>query len=466
MKPTTLLTAALALTAAISFTAQTPPPQPPPVSPTGTQQPSEIAVTLIGDPEKPPRLAIPEFIPLGNEPEVVSVAKTVGDVLWDDVAYEREFYLLPRDILRTVPRPASADHVALDRWNELGADGVVVGTVRKGPQGLVVEARVIRLPDGKMAMGKQFGGSLRSAADGGRIFAHTIADEIHLTQRNLKGVARTKLAFSSSRDGSRMKGPVGERDISNIYISDYDGANQTRMTVTRALDIAPAWAPDNSVIAYTSYRTGYPDIILQSPRALGSPTTPARGTAEHHNYLPAWSPDGTRLAFMSNRDGNPEIYVVNRDGSGLRRITTHPGNDATPTWSPTGAQLAFTSDRDGRPQVYIVNTDGTGVRRITNGQWCDRATWSAAPLNEIAYASRVGGGFEIRIFDLATNESRSITDGIGSNESPSFSPNGRHIAFTSDRSGQEQIYTIGRDGSDLRQMTKVGSNRYPSWSRQ
>ncbi len=67
------------------------------------------------------------------------------------------------------------------------------------------------------------------------------------------------------------------------------------------------------------------------------------------------------LAFMSNRDGNAEIYVVNRDGSNLRRVTNHPMADVTPTWSPTGTQLAFTSDRGGTPQVYIVNLDGTGL---------------------------------------------------------------------------------------------------------
>ena len=74
---------------------------------------------------------MPEFIPLGKEPEVVAAAKTIADVLWDDFAFEKEFYLLPRDILRTVPRPASADQVALDRWKELGADGVIVGTVQQ-----------------------------------------------------------------------------------------------------------------------------------------------------------------------------------------------------------------------------------------------------------------------------------------------------------------------------------------------
>jgi TolB protein len=455
-----LLATVLALGTAVVLSAQNPPPQQPQQQPS---QPSSIGIVLSGgDPKSPPKMAVPEFIPLGKEPDVLSAAKTIADVLWDDLAYEKEFYMIPRDIMRSIPRPASVEQVPLDRWKEVNAEGLVVGTVRKSAEGVVVEVRLINVATGAQVMGKQYSGSPRSITDGGRVFAHGIADEIHKTQRNLRGVARTRLAFSSDRDGVRMKGPVGDRDVSNIYMSDYDGANQTRLTVNRSIDIAPAWSPDGEFLAYTTYRTGWPDIVLQSLRSMKPPTTPARGTVDHQNFLPAWSPDGSMLAFMSNRDGNMEIYVINRDGGNLRRITNNPAADATPTWSPTGAQLAFTSDRGGREQVYTVNLDGTGLERISIDGKADRATWG--PLNEIAYASQSGGGYDIKIFSFATRETRTITDGIGSNESPAFAPNGRHIAFWSDRSGKPQVYTIARDGTDLRQITKVGSNRYPNWS--
>jgi len=117
--------------------------------------------------------------------------------------------------------------------------------------------------------------------------------------------------------------------------------------------------------------------------------------------------------------------------------------------------------------VYVISADGAGqAQRITLGEtYADKPTWSSPPYNEIAYTAKTGPGNDIKVIDMATRQVRQLTFGEGTNESPAFAPNGRHIAFTSTRSGKKQIFTIARDGTDLHQITKTGNNEQPDWSK-
>lgn len=420
------------------------------------QQPSEIAVVISGDPGTPPRYAVPEFV--AASPDAAEAAKTISQVLWDDLNFEREFYLIPRDTYSTIPAARTASQVPFAAWRELGADAVVFGTVQRTGNDIRVEVRLFNIRTQQSVFSKEYSGSAANP----RLYAHTISDEIHQQQRALRGVARTKLAFSSNRNRERLIGTVESRDVKEVYMADYDGANARRITTNRQLNITPVWSPDGRAIAYTSYRRGYPDIFV----ALiyqGLQQEPTKGVGQ--NMLPMYSPDGTRIAFMSNREGNPEIYVMNADGSNVRRITNHPAIDVTPTWSPTGTQIAFTSDRAGTPQIYIVGADGLNLRRLTTTEsYADRPTWSPPPFNEIAFAARTGPGYDIKIYDLASGTTRQVTFGEGTNESPAYAPNGRHLAFTSTRAGRVQVFTIGRDGRGLKQITREGDNYTPAWS--
>jgi TolB protein len=420
------------------------------------QQPSEVAVVISGDSGAPTRYAVPDFVAL--TPDAAEIGRTIGQVLWDDLNFEREFYMIPRDTYSSIPVARTPEQVPFDRWRELGADAVILGTVQRSGNELRIQVRLFNVRSRQSVFGKEYVGS----ASNPRQYAHTISDEIHLQQRDLKGVARTKLAFVSDRNGVALGGTVENRQVKEIYVTDYDGANQRRVTVSRQLNITPSWSPDARALAYTTYRPN-PDIfvsliyqgVLQNP-------TKSVGT----NYLPVFSPDGRQIAFMSGRDGNPEIYVMNADGSNLRRLTNHPAEDGSPTWSPSGSQIAFTSGRTGKPQIYIMNAaDGSGLQRVTvDESEADRPTWSPAPFNEIAFAARTGPGYDIKVLDVGSRRVNQITHGEGSNESPAFAPGGRHLAFSSTRGGRTQIYTIGRDGRGVRQITRDGNNQMPAWS--
>jgi TolB protein len=449
-----------ALAAAILLIASTSAQQPPqPATPGVPQQPNEVSTTISSDQAgAAPRFAVPDFIALSRDAETMDAANTIGRVLWDDLNFEREFALIPRDVYATIPPATSLSDVAFDRWRELNADGVIIGTVLKTDLGVRVDVRLFNVRTRQASFSREYTGSVANK----RLYAHTIADEIHQQQRQLRGVARSKLTFNSDRDGERMGGTVESRGVKEIYIGDYDGENQRRVTTQRSLNITSTWSPDGRSIAYTSYRRGAPTIFI-SNIFQGTLEEPTKSSGQ--NWLPAWSPDGTRIAFSSTRDGNSELYVANRDGSNVRRLTTNAAIDSTPTWSPTGTQIAFTSDRTGTPQIYIVGTDGLGLRQLTRESYADRPTWSPAPYNEVAYTARTGPGNDIKIIELSSGQVRQLTFGEGTNESPSFSANGRHLAFMSTRSGKAQIFTIARDGRDLRQVTRSGNNFQPDWSK-
>jgi TolB protein len=445
--------------------AQQQPPTTPPAQPPAAAQPQvgDVRTRLSSDTGGlPPKLAVAPFVTLSSDAETAAAAKTISDVLYDDIAYEREFYMIAKDTIATVPRVTSIDDVQLQPWKEVGADGLIVGSVGKGPSGIVVQMKLLRVRSGELLIGKQYTGSIANP----RQYAHTAADEIHLQQVGLRGIARTRIAFATDRAGEQARNR--SRDIKEIFIMDYDGANARRITIGTNSSIAPSWAPDGQSLAYSAWRPSgefgtFQDVVI-SWIYKGTREYPAKGNPEKQSYLPAYSPDGSRIAFTLSVGGNQEIYVMNRDGSNPRRLTNHPEIDTSPTWSPTGAQIAWVSGRSGNPNVYVMNSDGTGQRKLTNETWADRPTWSREPFNEIAYAARTGPGFDIKIYSFANGDAKRITDGIGSNESPAFSANGRHVAFVSTRNGKEQIFTIDRDGTHLRQITREGRNTFPNWS--
>ena len=453
---------AAALLAALTLAAEQAPPgqQPPAPAP---QQPSDIAVRITGEPGVAPRYAVPDFIAL--MPTAAENARMLAQVLWDDLNFEREFYMIPRDTYKTVPVARTPQEVPFDAWRELGADAVFFGSVAQKGEDVLVQVRLFNVRTRQSVFAQEYTVRARSA----RQIAHTVSDVIHQEQRGLRGVARTRITFVSDRNNESILGTVQKRNVKEVYVTDYDGANQQRITTTRQLNLNPSWSADAKGIAYSAYRNERGPDILLSFITTGVLQNLTRGRFRDGAYLPVVSPDGKQVAFAATPEGASaqDIHVMNIDGTNLRRLTTHPDADTTPTWSPSGTQIAFISDRLGvnRGQIFIMNADGSGLYRLPiPDTQVDRPTWAPAPYNEIAFSANTGPGSDIKVHELTTGMTRQLTFGEGTNESPSYSPNGRHIAFTSTRSGNVQVFTIGRDGNDLRQITRGGNNQTPDWS--
>lgn len=401
-------------------------------------------VRMTGRAGAPPRLAVLPFTHVGAEEDLPALAASLHDVLRADLAFEDAFDL-------------QADAADASAGATSPADWVLSGQLSR-PDGLLhLEIRIRDAAGRLLAFGQEFVGATARP----RLVAHVAADAILADQAGIAGLAHTRLAFVSDRAGTFHEPTGSFRHVKEIYVADYDGANEARVTFDGDLDLFPSWSPDGRAIAYTSFRRGFQDLFITrlDDHRLEGPTA-----GHGKNWLPAWSPDGTTIAFTSNREGNEEIYVMNVDGSNVRRLTRHWAIDTSPAWSPDGKRIAFTSNRTGRPQIWVMDADGANPRAVTNEKYCDRASWSPGPADELVYVSQTKTGFDIKVVDLATLAVRQLTFGP-QNESPVFSPTGRHIAFTSTRSGSQQIWTMTRLGERPRQVTHIGNNSTASWSR-
>jgi TolB protein len=339
-----------------------------------------------------------------------------------------------------------------DQYRSLRNELVLTTDVRQEEGKLVLEGRVFDLESGQVVVGKRYRGVPTAA----RRIAHTFADEIVLFFSGRPGLAMTSIAFASDRSGNK-----------EVYLMDWDGANQRPITGHKSISLSPGWSPTGKELAYVSYFSGSPGIYLVDLASGNKTPVITNGTL---NISPSFSPDGSKMAFArSIGQGNTEIFVSNRDGSGLRQLTHASGIDTNPAWSPNSRDIAFTSSRTGTPQIYIMDAEGTNLRRATfEGNYNDGASWSPDG-TRIVYASRRRGVFDVAIADVVTLESRLLTNSGGSHETPSFSPDGRKIVFASKRSSssqsETQIFVMDSNGSNIRQLTNQGNNSAPDWSR-
>lgn len=207
--------------------------------------------------------------------------------------------------------------------------------------------------------------------------------------------------------------------FSELYLMSWNGRDLRQLTEKPGSLWRASWSPDGTQIVYMF---GYQDIRVMDLESLSELPLVV-------GFSPMWSPDGDQIAFYDDPDGrlSGDVYVVNRDGRGRRNLTAHPANDWAPSWSPDGRWLAFTSTRDGSAEIYVM--DATCVETTIH---------------------------------VCRDSVRRLTDHPASDGAPTFSPNGREIAFVSDRDGRGEIYVVAVEGGSPRRVT-YGGGQFPAW---
>jgi Tol biopolymer transport system component len=234
-----------------------------------------------------------------------------------------------------------------------------------------------------------------------------------------------------SPDGSRIAF-ASMRGHFDLFTATTDGRNVQRLTKDqKTRDSAPAWSPAGDELAFVSTIDGNFDLFRMDADGTNvvnltqSPDANDCGCFEPFFVFsqPAFSPDGSQIAFSSDLmdpGGNLDVYVINRDGSDIRQLTTHPAIDAEPDWSPDGTSIAFQSDRDGDMEIYLMGTDGALSDQLTDNDAIDvQPDWSPDG-TRIAFISDAGGFNDVWIMNPNGSQATNLTNDEALDERPDW----------------------------------------------
>lgn len=280
-------------------------------------------------------------------------------------------------------------------------------------------------------------------------------DRITIPPRATNG----RIAFMSTQDGNP-----------EIYTVNPDGSGLTRLTYSDSGDLAPAWSPDGTRLAFgcgigpagDGVNTGgSSDICVMDAdgRGLVRLTNDPVSDGE-----PAWSLDGGQIAFRRAGD----IYTIRPDGTGVTRLTTDAAA-SDPAWSPDGTQIVFTSmrDRGGNTEIYLMNADGTQARNLTQDLATedDHPAWSPDG-TRIAYDSypSAGGAVAVWLMNVDGSNKVRLPPAPGNDTEPAWSPDGMKIAFTRIGDNLSDIFVRNADGTGAVAVTnRPGFDQSPDW---
>ena len=414
------------------------------------QTDTPLVITVTGGQFEPLPIAVTAFE--AAAPELRLVADDMAGVIEADLVRSGLFKLIPPAAFIAQSTdfdtaPAYAD------WRAINADALVAGRVNQTDDGrLMVQFRVFDTDAEEQIEGLQL---LSDPTDWRRV-AHKVADGIYAKLTGEGPYFDSRIVFIDET------GPKGDRR-KRLAIMDQDGANLRYLRSADGLVLTPRFSPNDQSVLYISYDSGEPQVYLLN---LDTGQRERLGAFPGMTFAPRFSPDGMQVVLSLSQDGNTDLFMMRLADRRLRRLTSNPAIDTSASFSPDGSQLVFESDRGGSQQLYIMPANGGPAQRISFGQGnYGTPVWSPRG-DTIAFTKILSGRFHIGVMRTDGTDERLLSSSF-LDEGPSFSPNGRVIAFfreTPGQAGRAQLMSIDITGRNLRVIETPNASSDPAWS--
>ncbi len=358
----------------------------------------------------------------------------MSDILNKDLDLSGFFITAPASLIdkELLNEGIEKAEVKFASWRSIGIDLICKARVQITGGEINLEAFVYDTLDGSIMLAKRY----KAKSGESRRAVHRLADDIIFAATGEKGIMSSRILFTA-----------GRRNLKEVYLSDFDGQNVTRLTNFRSITLSPSLSPNGKYLAYTSYKEGKPNLYVTD---FDKKNETFVDRSEGMKIGTAWLNNST-LVYSHTSGRTSTIYAFDVGSRSKRVILQRDGILTSPTVAPDGSRLVFVSDMYGSPQIFSKALPSGEVKRLTYSGRYNSAPSFSPKGDLIAFICNVGS-FEVCTMNADGSNQRVLTNDGTVNDSPQFSSCGRYILYTSMKGGVNKVNVMLFNGENKRTL--------------